>query len=723
MSDFSMHLAGLDSPAAVSRRTRFFLCVVLVWGVLLWAMADVLWYRGMRPLEWVQLIMFGLLLFPLVMGSVMCAFGFILEVAGGDPLRLSMLPVQKGANGMEADCARAVKSRTAVILPVFNEDTGMVFERVRVMFESLRDLGREEDFHFFVLSDSNDEEKWISEEAAWMELCRQVGGFGKIFYRKRRLAINKKSGNVADFCRRWGRRYHYMITLDADSLMDGATMAKLVDLMDKHPSVGIIQTAPTLIRGESLFARVAQFVVSFYGRLFCAGLNYWQQGRGMYWGHNAIVRLAPFIEGCDLPTLPGAVPFGGHILSHDFVEAALMQRAGYSVWLAYDIEGSHEEGPPTWIDFIKRDRRWCSGNLQHIWLLFSSQLHWINKVHLFLGVMAYLSSPIWLSYIAVTVLQHYENLRGGPLSHRSLLADSLGLSDPLPVGVAIFLVVLGMLIAPRLLAWLLAGIRGMWSSYGGAVKSALSCVMELVLSSLAAPVHMWMNSKFVFFLALGQPVVWGVQNRESDQGTTWREAWEFHGIQVFAGCALGVFLAWETPELLPWMMPLLCGLVMAVPISVLSSRPLLGSVFRRSGFFLTPEEVHPSKLVLGFQLRTRGLGALAQSHSTRAITHAMIRAVIDPYLNAVHVAMLRRRSGRPPRVHAYLRGLCDKFLCYELSKITRRERMAILQDSESMDYLHRKVWQTPDEGLNEGLRTALREYNLLEPVPGAPLSR
>ena len=470
--------------------------------------------------------------------------GFLLEARGGDNRTITRL---SGLNNTPDP--GQLRSRTAIIMPVFNEDAGMIFERVRIMYRSLENLGHLQNFDFFVLSDSNNPQSWITEEAAWMELCRQLNAFGKIFYRKRRLAINKKSGNVADFCRRRGKRYDFMITLDADSLMEGDAMAKLALLMEKNPRVGIIQTAPTLVRGSSLFARISQFVVSFYGRIFCAGLNYWQQGYGMYWGHNAILRLAPFMENCDLPSLPGSVPFGGHILSHDFVEAALMQRAGYQVWLAYDIGGSYEGGPPTWIDFIKRDRRWCAGNLQHFWLLFSRDLNTVNRLQLFLGVLSYVTSPLWLCYITISILQHFENLRGGDITKQSLISRTLGGELQQSAGLVLFMLVVVMLTAPRFLAWMLAGIKGMCKKYGGTIRSLLSVWMELLLSSLAAPAHMIMNSKFVIFTALGQRVTWGAQNRLCGDGTSWREARRFHFGQVALAALLALYFSLDAREL------------------------------------------------------------------------------------------------------------------------------------------------------------------------------
>ena len=280
-----------------------------------------------------------------------------------------------------------------------------VFEGIRVIFRSVEATGQLEHFDFFILSDSDRPQQWIQEEVAWVELCKQVGGFGKIFYRKRRQAINKKAGNVADFLRRWGKSYRYMVVLDADSIMTGKALVSLTAMMEKNPSVGIIQTAPKIVRGDTLYSRLQAFANRLYSPLFLAGVNYWQQHEGNYWGHNAIIRIQPFMDHCALPALPGSEPFGGRILSHDFVEAALMRKAGWAVWLAHDLEGSYEEGPPTLIDGAKRDRRWCQGNLQHLWLLTAKGFLPANRYHLFMGVIGYVSSPLWLLFLVLGMVE------------------------------------------------------------------------------------------------------------------------------------------------------------------------------------------------------------------------------------------------------------------------------------------------------------------------------
>ena len=246
-----------------------------------------------------------------------------------------------------------------------------MFAGLEATYRSLGATGRLEEFDFYVLSDTRDPERQVEEEAAWADVCRAVDGFGRIFYRHRRNNIKRKSGNIADFLRRWGRNYEYMVVFDADSVMAGSTLVRLVGLMDAHPAAGIIQTVPTMVNRETLYGRVQQFASRAYGPMLAAGLHFWQLGESYYWGHNAILRVEPFMRHCALSRLPGRPPFGGEILSHDFVEAALMGRSGGEVWIAYDLPGSYEESPPTLLDELKRDRRWCQGNLQHSRLLFA----------------------------------------------------------------------------------------------------------------------------------------------------------------------------------------------------------------------------------------------------------------------------------------------------------------------------------------------------------------
>jgi len=258
---------------------------------------------------------------------------------------------------------------------------------------------------------------------------------------------------VADFLRRWGKRYRYMVVLDADSIMSGEAIVRLVAMMEKNPQAGLIQTAPRLVYGESLYARLQQFANRLYSPIFLAGLNYWQQHEGNYWGHNAIIRVQPFMEHCALPDLPGREPFGGRILSHDFVEAALIRKAGWQVWLAHDIEGTYEEGPPTLIDSAKRDRRWCQGNMQHAWLITVRGFRPANRIHLFMGVMAYVSSPLWLLFLILSTIHVFNQVLAHAHNYTPEIYTSVfGKIIEVPEALSLFFFTLLLLFLPKIIS-------------------------------------------------------------------------------------------------------------------------------------------------------------------------------------------------------------------------------------------------------------------------------
>src|SRR6202142_1937152 len=510
----------LDKARLNRRRFLFSSSIFVLTSLATWFVADLYWGdNGLNALEIVLLLLFVPLFAHIAVGFCTAFAGFIVINRGGDISRISAGTPVGGTPRLAS---------TAVVMPVFNEDVSRVFEGLRVVFKSVQDSGGSESFDFFILSDSNQPNQWIREEVAWAELCKQVDGFGKIFYRKRRQAINKKAGNVADFLRRWGRNYRYMVVLDADSVMTGAALTRLVSMMEASPAVGIIQTAPRVVRGETLYARLQSFANRLYSPLYLAGLNYWQQHEGNYWGHNAIIRVQPFMEHCALPELPGNEPFGGRILSHDFVEAALMRKAGWAVWLAHDIEGSYEEGPPTLIESAKRDRRWCQGNLQHTWLLTARGFRPANRFHLLMGVMAYVSSPLWLLFLILSTIEMVNQASGPRPDSLYLPMDTtslFGYTLAIPEALTLFALTMLLLFLPKFVSVVvMLGRPGEVERYGGRGRLVASAVLEAAVSMLLAPINMIFNTKFVIFTLLGQGVGWVAQKRAADEdGTDWRE--------------------------------------------------------------------------------------------------------------------------------------------------------------------------------------------------------
>ena len=359
--DQSPPLAEL-TPAA-PRPPRLAACsffiprAVLLTGLVSMLFADLLWRTGWSASRTVLLVLFVILFLLIAIGCMHGVFGFVLRTFG-DRRRIT---ATDGLPRAEASPAPA----RPLSFPIYNENIVRVYEGLRATYESLEQTGQLEHFDFFILSDSTDPDKWVEEERRWYDLIRELDALGRIYYRRRLDNEGRKSGNVRDFLNAWGRRYRYFMVCDADSVMRGETLVDLVKLMEAHPTVGLIQTVPALVNAESLFGRIQQFANRLYAPVFIAGLNYWALDLGNYWGHNAIIRTEPFMQFCDLPQLPGRKPFGGQILSHDFVEAALLSRENWEVWFAYDLEGSYEEAPQAMIENAQRERRWCQGNLQH----------------------------------------------------------------------------------------------------------------------------------------------------------------------------------------------------------------------------------------------------------------------------------------------------------------------------------------------------------------------
>src|SRR5579859_3974391 len=428
---------GVTSLPRVHRGWRVFIfysSALLLTGLVSMLFADLLWRTGWSAASTVLFAVFVILFLLIAIGSMHGVFGFILRTFG-DPRRITRTYYR----------AQSIAgTSTAIVFPIYNENIVRVYEGLRATYESLAKTGQLGHFDFFILSDSTDPDKWVEEERCWYELVRDLDALGKIYYRRRIFNEERKSGNVRDFLNTWGKRYRYFVCCDADSVMSGGTLVSLVKLMEAHPSVGLIQTVPSLVNAESLFGRIQQFANRLYAPVFIAGLNYWALDFGNYWGHNAIIRTEPFMQFCDLPQLPGNKPFGGQILSHDFVEAALLSRANWEVWLAYDLEGSYEEVPQGMIENAQRERRWCQGNLQHGLVLFAKGLRGVNRLHLILGIFGYVASPLWLAFMLtfnwIFCYQKYTELT--PISVHSWVADWSGTAEAFMIFVICMVVIM-----------------------------------------------------------------------------------------------------------------------------------------------------------------------------------------------------------------------------------------------------------------------------------------
>ncbi len=461
-------------------------------------------------------------------------------------------------------------ARTAIVMPICNEDIVEVFAGLRATCESLAATGAMKLFDVFVLSDTADPALRAAEQRAWARLRTMLGDSegaqgSRLFYRWRKRRTKRKSGNVADFCRRWGRSYRYMVVLDADSTMSGDTLVELVRLMEQHPRAGIIQTLPQIARPGTLHARAQQFASRVSGRLFALGMAWWQLGDAHYWGHNAILRMQPFMRHCGLARLPGRGALAGEILSHDFVEAALMGRAGYEVWLAPQLDGSWEQSPSNLLDELQRDRRWCQGNLQNVRLVAEPGWRAAHRAMFGVGALSYLVAPLWLLFIALGLAA------GGPAAGDAPL----------------WLLTLALLLLPRALGVAVIVQRGEAAAFGGITRLTGGAVLELLLSSLQAPLRMLAHCLYVLGALTGLRLEWKSPPR-GDNALGWGDAVRRIGALAVLPLAVGFGLVRRATTLA--LAPMLLPLTLAVPFTVLTGHPRAGRAVARLGLLRTPEE-------------------------------------------------------------------------------------------------------------------------------------
>ena len=471
-------------------------------------------------------------------------------------------------------------ARTALLMPLYNEDAQAAFARLAALDASLARLEASFAFDIFVLSDSTKEEAVFGEQAAFRALRPQA--HSRLFFRRRSKNLERKAGNIAEWVGRFGGAYEFMVVLDADSTMAGDTLLRLVDAMERNPGVGLIQTAPTITGAATLFARLSQFGVRMYGRVAAAGLAWWAGAEASYWGHNSILRTRAFAESAGLPILPGAKPFGGHVLSHDVVEAALLRRAGWAVHVTAALDGSCEETPPTLLDFIQRDHRWCQGNLQHLRLIGAQGLHPVNRAQLGMGAMAYLSSVLWFAGLVIgLVVQlrypvdwssfwYFLHPSLTPFMLTSLLSGLL-------------------LVGPKLLGCALVLRRpGERRAFGGGRAVLKGMALEVLLSAALAPILMVANTRAVFLTLRGRDVGWRPQRRDA-AGLSWGGALRAMTWQMIAGLAFAAGL-WFRPDLAVCFAPIVLPLLFAAPLAVLTSRRATGERLARAGYLVTPDD-------------------------------------------------------------------------------------------------------------------------------------
>ena len=651
-----------------ARRRRLLLLALLTTQTLFatYYMTAVLPYHGSTLLEIALLAAFALSFAWVSVGAWLAVYGFFYRRLGGDPRGLD--------RHSPADHGYRPRTRTALVMPLYHEPVATCFAALAAIYRSLEASGRLSHFDFFVLSDSRDPDVWLEEQAAWQHWVETLGAHGRLYYRRRRVNLRHKSGNVADFLRRWGRDYDYFVVLDADSLMDAGTLVRMVQLMDDNPRVGILQAPPRIVCARSLFARIQQFANRLYGLLFSTGLAALQLGDGAYWGHNAIIRTSAFMQHCGLPSLRGIGLFRGPILSHDFVEAAYMRRGGYEVWLEPALAGSYEQSPPTLVDELTRDRRWARGNIQHLPIMLKERgLKLVQRFIFLNGIVAYTAAPLWLAFLVLSgievarfTLWPIDYFPGGhrlfpvwPEWHPQW-AIQLAASTAFILLVPKFLSALDALLQTELR-------RG----FGGGWRLLASILIESIASVMLAPVRMLAHSRFVLEALIGLRITWGGQNRRGDIG--WWPALLMHGDGLLLGIGWGIFSWWLRPLYFYWSLPVIGPLVFAPAVAVVTSRIRSGDWCVRHGLLLTPEDREPPPLIVDF--------AKLAPEGKPSAPRGLAKALSDPGYLAVARHFARRNGRCKPQT-------LDRVRRMGLGALSRRERRAVAEDGDALAVLH-----------------------------------
>ena len=601
-----------------------------------------------------------------------------------------------------AEAKGPLTCRTALLMPVYNEDPGSTCAALQAMGEGLAERGDGEAFEIFLLSDTTDPETWGQETACFAQLRRSLSDRMNVWYRHRTGNTGRKAGNLRDFVERWGGRYDYMLVLDADSLMAPATVSRLTRRMQAVPDLGILQTLPVLAGSGTLFARIQQFAGRLYGPIIGRGVASWQGVDGNYWGHNAIIRTRAFAQCCGLPDLPGRKPFGGHVLSHDFVEAALMRRGGWKVRMDADLGGSWEGAPQTILDLAARDRRWAQGNLQHAKVVGARGLSWCNRAHFLIGIGSYLMSPLWLAMLFTGALLTAQSL----LQQREYFGDRPQLFPDWPIFDAermMWLLALAMtlLFLPKLMGVLRAlAVADLRRAFGGPGAILGGAAVEIVLSALIAPLLMFYQVRQVVEILSGRDSGWSAQSRGA-QAMPWGKAVRLHGLQAVIGAAASGAVLMSVPEQFVWVAPVLAGLTFAPVLSWLTCRATGGALSR---LLHTPEDRLPPPVADRAAALRRGYAEAAavtpgQLLSEPATAQPHLATLAPPPVNAPRIGLERPspNNGSLDVEALTARAKIDaaRHADESVALMSRAEMRSVLGNPELIRHAHAKFAPTP----------------------------
>ncbi|MFC3051454.1 glucans biosynthesis glucosyltransferase MdoH [Kordiimonas pumila] len=575
------------------------------------------------PLQWLFLVLFSVNFAWVSFAGCQAVLGFFLIL-------------KRDLFGRHFIHDRIPGLQTAVLVPVYNEDPVRVGAAISAMADGLvkNAPGR---FCFFILSDSNQPKAWLREEHVFHQLMESADANCPIYYRHRTDNAERKAGNISDWVTRWGGAYEAMLILDADSIMSPETMVEMARRMEDDDGLGLLQSLPSIVLADSLYARLQQFANRRYGLIFGNGLSAWHGNSSNFWGHNAIIRTKAFAESARLPILKGNPPFGGHVISHDFIEAALLRRAGWSVRFDTDLQETYEEAPPSVSDVITRDRRWCQGNLQHIRFLFADGLAFTSRLHILSGIMAYMSALFWclLLVVGLTLAIQASFTRPEYFARPSLF-PTWPVFDSVRA-VKLFILSMGIVLAPKILSWTVAIINPFRCfRYGGPVFVTLGVLTEIILSALYAPIMMIAQSRIVWEIMTGGDSGWQPQRR-GDGSIGFMAALHAHRWHMLIGLGAATITLFLHKDLFLWMLPVTGGLMLAPLLSWLSGRRDIGRLLRMLGLLRTPEEKNPPAILKAVQDKL-------ETGTLKPFTSPLLTLAESSDFHAWHLAQLNPKN-------------------------------------------------------------------------------
>lgn len=588
---------GMQAMGVLRRRRLFVLALnIVTYAGLLYWLAAILGHGGWSVLDSVLFAAFAIGTPWTVLGFWNAVIGFALLHFHRNPMK-TVAPFAVApkvlANG-------ALQVRTAVVMTLRNEDPARAISRLKAVKRSLDQSSDGQSFGYFVLSDTDDPAVAMEEErliAEWQAMHDADGG-AQITYRRRTDNKGFKAGNVRDFLENMADGYDLMLPLDADSLMTGDAVIRLARIMQAYPRLGILQSLVVGSPTSSAFARIFQFGMRHGMRTYTMGHAWWTGECGPFWGHNAMVRIAPFRDHCHLPVLLGKPPLGGHVLSHDQVEATLMRRAGYEVRVLPDEMGSYEDNPPSVLEYMRRDVRWCQGNMQYLKLLDTPRLHAMSRFQLVWAILMFLGIPAWTLMIAL-------------LPFAALEAQAAAGAFPMTLAAGLYATFFAMYLAPKLAGFLdVLMTRGGVTRYGGTLRFLASALIELVFSFLQGAVTTIRTTIFMIGLLFGMTVKWGGQARDAHR-LSWTAAFAELWPQTLFGVVLSGALLMISPTLLVWSLPLTAGYLLAAPVAVFTADPAVGRWMQLQGLCAIPEDIAPPAEVAPFMQRPVLAGAHA----------------------------------------------------------------------------------------------------------------